>query len=145
MIWRSLIAALIFIGTPSAAFAQIDPDLLADAEQGDAKAQFSLGAMYDKGEGVAKNDVEAVKWYRLAAEQGDVRAQNNLGLMYDNGRGVPEDDIEAVKLYRLAAEQGYEIASKNQSIVKEKMTPQQIAEAQAYATRCFENDYEGCD
>jgi hypothetical protein len=38
MYFRSLVAALIFIGTPSAAFAQIDPDLLADAEQGDVYA-----------------------------------------------------------------------------------------------------------
>ncbi len=34
------------------------------AEQGDAVAQFNLGVMYDNGEGVAENDVEAVKWYR---------------------------------------------------------------------------------
>ena len=52
-----------------------------------------------------QNDVEAAKWYRLAAEQGDADAQFNLGLMYDDGKGVPQDDVEAVKWYRLAAEQ----------------------------------------
>ncbi len=76
------------------------------AEQGNAKAQFNLGATYYDGEGVPKDDKEAVKWYRLAAEQGNAEAQFNLGVMYDNGRGVPKDDKEAVKWYRLAAEQG---------------------------------------
>ena len=38
------------------------------AEQGDAVAQYILGAMYDVGEGVVEDDREAVRWYRLAAE-----------------------------------------------------------------------------
>ena len=40
------------------------------AEQGVAKAQYNLGLMYYKGEGVPEDDKQAVKWYRLAAEQG---------------------------------------------------------------------------
>ena len=45
-------------------------EFLPIAEQGDAFAQFSLGIMYDNGEGVPQDYAEAVKWYRLAAEQG---------------------------------------------------------------------------
>jgi TPR repeat protein len=145
MIWRSLVAALIFIGTPSAAFAQIDPDLLADAERGDASAQSRLGNMYAIGEGVPENDIEAVKWYRLAAEQGYFAAQSNLGLMYVRGEGVPTNFIKAYAWWSMAAAHGDESASKNKDIVTEKMTSQQIAEAQAYAARCFEHDYKGCD
>ncbi|MCK9681056.1 tetratricopeptide repeat protein, partial [Haemophilus influenzae] len=40
------------------------------AEQGYAKAQFNLGVMYAKGQGVKQDDFEAVKWFRKAAEQG---------------------------------------------------------------------------
>ena len=76
------------------------------AEQGDTNAQFNLGVIYQKGQGVKQDDFEAVKWYRQAAEQGNARAQFNLGVMYDNGRGVKQDDVEAVKWYRQAAEQG---------------------------------------
>tara|TARA_B100001105_G_scaffold174513_1_gene140621 strand:- start:446 stop:796 length:351 start_codon:yes stop_codon:yes gene_type:complete len=83
------------------------------AEQGLANAQYSLGLMYDEGEGVPENDAEAVRWYRLAAEQGNTLAQYNLGVMYANGRGVPENDAEAVKGYRLAAEQGDASAQSN--------------------------------
>ncbi|MGH7181126.1 MAG: tetratricopeptide repeat protein, partial [Nitrospiraceae bacterium] len=74
------------------------------AEQGDAKAQYNLGVMYDKGQGLPQDYQEALKWYRKAAEQG--QAQNNLGAMYDDGQGVPQGYQEALKWYRKAAEQG---------------------------------------
>ena len=38
------------------------------AEQGDAKAQNSLGFMYDNGYGATQDYQEAVRWYRLSAE-----------------------------------------------------------------------------
>ena len=83
------------------------------AEQGEAEAQYNLGALYDKGLGVPQDDAKAVHWYRLAAEQGDVKGQYTLGLMYDRGQGIPQDDTKAVPWYRLAAEQGYALAETN--------------------------------
>jgi TPR repeat protein len=62
-------------------------DTKAKAEKGDAFAQWSLGNAYLKGEGVAKDDVEAAKWYRKAAEQNDAVGQYNLGVCYHEGRG----------------------------------------------------------
>ncbi len=62
------------------------------AEQGDAKAQFYLGAMYAKGKGVPQDYAEAVKWYRKAAAQGLAEAQNNLDLMYAKATISGEDD-----------------------------------------------------
>ncbi len=69
-------------------------------------AQKTLGVMYFNGQGVAKNDVEAAKWWRKAAERGFDHAQLSLGMLYRNGYGVPQDYSEAVKWYRKAAEQG---------------------------------------
>ena len=83
---------------------------LAKAEQGDATAQCNLGIMYEFGKGVAQDDAEAVKWYRLAAEQGDAHGQYSLGLMYELGRGVAQDYAEAMRWYRQAADQGYKPA-----------------------------------
>jgi len=77
------------------------------AEQGYARAQVSLGVMYDIGLGVKKDYVQAVAWYRKAAEQGYAAAQYNLGVMYDHGLGVKKDYVQAVTWYRKAAEQGY--------------------------------------
>jgi TPR repeat protein len=62
---------------------------------------------------VAKNEIEAVKWYLKAAEQGDAPAQYNLGVCYANGNGVAKNKIEAVKWYRKAAEQGNANAQHN--------------------------------
>ena len=63
--------------------------------------------MFENDRGVAKDDAEAVRLYRLAAAQGHSAAQYNLGLMFANGRGVAKDEAEAIRLYRLAAAQGY--------------------------------------
>jgi len=76
------------------------------AEQGNVNAQFNLGVMYYKGQGVKQDYFEAVKWYRQAAEQGYAQAQFNLGVMYENGQGVKQDYFEAVKWYRQAEKQG---------------------------------------
>lgn len=76
------------------------------AKQGNATSQYYLGTMYYIGQGAPKNDLEAAKWFRLAAEQGLANAQHNLGVMYDNGEGVPENDLKAVEWFRLAAQQG---------------------------------------
>jgi TPR repeat protein len=70
-------------------------------------AQYNLGQFYIIGRGVARDDVEGVRWCRLAADQGDVGGQYLLGAFYDNGRGVAEDVVEAVKWCRLAANQGH--------------------------------------
>ena len=88
-------------------------ELRTRAEQGDAEAQFKLGRMYGKGEGVPQDGVQAVAWFRKAAEQGHAKAQNGLGAMYDLGQGVPQDWVQAVVWYRKAAEQGEAMAQSN--------------------------------
>jgi hypothetical protein len=62
--------------------------------------------MYENGEGVPKDETEAVKRYRKAADQGYAVAQFNLGRMYSAGWGVPKNEPEAVRWYRKAADQG---------------------------------------
>ena len=77
--------------------------LRAQAEQGDAEAQYRLGFMYAEGRGVPQDDAEAVRWYRLAADQGDARAMSNLGGMYAGGRGVVQDYVQAHMWRNVAA------------------------------------------
>jgi TPR repeat protein len=83
------------------------------AEQGHASAQYNLGFCYANGQGVAKDEAEAVKWYRKAAEQGLADAQCSLGYCYNNGQGVVRDWAEGVKWWRMAAEQGHASAQYN--------------------------------
>ncbi len=75
------------------------------ADQGIAQAQTYMGRMYDEGNGVVIDDLQAIQWYRLAAEQRETEALFLLGTMYDFGEGVAEDNAQAVQWYRLAAAQ----------------------------------------
>ncbi len=77
------------------------------AEQGDAVAQYNLGKAFDKGEGLEKNPVEAVKWFRKSAEQGFAMAQYELGIAYYSDLGVKRNPDEARIWLRKSAEQGY--------------------------------------
>lgn len=72
------------------------------AEAGDPDAQYQLGIMYYRGEGVMQDYREAAAWYQGAAEQGDTEAQLNLGLMYAQGLGVSKDYVQAYKWFDLA-------------------------------------------
>ncbi|MDO5296135.1 MAG: tetratricopeptide repeat protein, partial [bacterium] len=83
------------------------------AEQGNARAQNTLGLTYNNGQGVEQDYNKAVEWYRKAAEQGNIMAQFNLGVMYENGQGVEQDYNKAVEWYRKAAAQGNAMAQNN--------------------------------
>ncbi len=86
---------------------------LPTAEQGDARAQYALGAIYDHGYGLPQDYAEAIKWYRMAAEQGVADAQSDLGTKYFIGQGVPQDFTDAERWWHMAAEQGFASAQIN--------------------------------
>ena len=75
------------------------------ADKGDAKAQYNLGIMYDTGQGVSQDYVQAHKWYNLSASRAS----------------ADETDVR-------------DSAVKNRDLVAAKMTPAQIAEAQRLAS-----------
>ena len=76
-----------------------------EAENGDAEAQFQMGLLYDKGDGVEQNKKTATKWYELAAKQGYAKAQYYLGCCYYNDEGVVRNYAKAVKWFLQAAQQ----------------------------------------
>jgi len=100
------------------------------AEQGDADAKSMLGDIYYEGKGIPQDYKEAMKWYSKAAEQGHAYAQYSLGWMYENGEGMPQNHIEAYKWYNLAAAQGYGDAKEARDILRKKISPDHIIEAQ---------------
>src|SRR5258707_12248008 len=65
--------------------------------------------MYDKGQGVSKDEVQAMKWYRLAADQRRADAQYQLGHLYYKQNNF----AEAAKWFQLAADQGRADAQSN--------------------------------
>lgn len=80
------------------------------ASRGNPAAQFALGQMYYEGSGVARDPVEAARWFQRAADQGNANAQHVLGEMYDKGLGVKEDPAQALFWFAAAAEQNNVIA-----------------------------------
>lgn len=80
------------------------------AEQGNARAQYLLGALFQWGKGVPMNEATAVMWFTRAAKQDLIKAHETLGEMYRDGKGVKKDDAIAVKWFRRAAERGDALA-----------------------------------
>ena len=80
------------------------------------------------------------RWYRLAADHGHPQAQYNLALSYAKGEGVSQDYVSAHMWFNLAAAQfpasevcNHDLAVKNRTLMANKMTREQIAEAQNLA------------
>lgn len=100
------------------------------AEKGSAVAQFNLGVLYDRGQGVPQDNALAMQWYRKAAEQGLPQAQVNLAIMYEEGQGVPVDNMQAYFWYAMADSQGDGQAPQALRDVVKKMTSEQVADAE---------------
>ena len=96
------------------------------AKNGHPWAQDELGYCYAAGEGVEKNEGEALKWFRKAshvsgghastealkffrkaADGGNAEAQYEMGLACDDTLGSAFDRTEYIKWFRKAAEQGH--------------------------------------
>ena len=84
------------------------------ASQGNKKAQFEIGMLYDGGK-IKCNDYkkEAIKCYLALADAGFPTAQCKLGMKYRLGDGVKEDINEAIKWFKRAAIQGHTDAQRN--------------------------------
>ncbi|MBN3179842.1 tetratricopeptide repeat protein [Pectobacterium parmentieri] len=85
------------------------------AKDGDPEINFLVGYFYNFGYADIKNEnIEALKWFRVAAEGGHPEAQNILGAVYEKGRwGIHADGEEAEKWYERAAKQGNDNALMN--------------------------------
>lgn len=87
--------------------------LLPMGQEGDPVAQYYLGRMYEKAQGVSRDFEVALSWYRKSARQGFAPSEYRLAIAYHYGvGGVRADDAEALKWLRRAAENGYKKAQK---------------------------------
>ena len=76
------------------------------AERGDPSAELGLGALYDLGQGVARDSATAFRWYRRAAMAGLAEAEFDVAVMRDGGIGVAHDTARAALWYARAASHG---------------------------------------
>ena len=134
------------------------------AEQGDARAEYYLGAIFDpleeihfEGRGVAPDFKEALKWYRRSADQDNAAAQLCLGDMYHTGQGVTRDEVRAYMWWDLAASTSIEkidptsrslhnrAVRKLNSLTVKDMTAEQVDQAVAMERRCRRSRFKDCD
>ncbi|MFZ0913288.1 MAG: tetratricopeptide repeat protein [Candidatus Korobacteraceae bacterium] len=114
------------------------------AEQGDAKAQMVLGALYSGGQGVPQDKAQAVLWTRKAAEQGNAQAQLTLGTAYGAGLGVPQNFAEAYFWFEVAMAgkldaSDMELAAKLKRWHASMLTPADISREQERARKWLED------
>lgn len=68
----------------------------AQAERGDASAQYGLARRFHQGDGVAVNYVQALAWYQKAALQGHIAARNMLALVQARMGSAQPGDLTAL-------------------------------------------------
>jgi TPR repeat protein len=144
--WRYLILAA-FLVTAAPAWADMDgawaaydrgdyktaAELFrAEAEQGNADAQYMMGAIYNDGDIGPRDYAAAANWYDKAAAQGQADAQNSLGYLYDFGLGVARDQAKAEQLYESAAAAG-NLLARNNIAYEWSLGGRRLDEALAYA------------
>ncbi len=76
------------------------------ADQGLAAAQYRMGKLYERGEGVPRSIKESRKWTKLAAENGNVKAMHDLAVFYAEGEGGEQSFLSGVEWFSRAAEYG---------------------------------------
>lgn len=87
------------------------------AKQGDRDARYDLGCRCKQGDGVPRDDAEAMRWFELAAGQGLPEAQYNLAVGCWLGEGTPRDPMRAYKWFCQAADAGHPEALHNLAVV----------------------------
>lgn len=107
----TLVLMLLFGLLPRMAGAENLDLLRRQAEGGVATAQVRLGLLYQNGwGGIAKDPVEAGKWFGRASDQGDADGEFLLGYCLQGGHGMATDTARATELLGKAASRGHPVA-----------------------------------
>jgi uncharacterized caspase-like protein len=75
-------------------------------ELGSVRALFTLGEVYDRGDGVERDPVRARFYFEIAAQKKFAPAIASLAAQYEQGAGVTQNLPKAFALYRDAADLG---------------------------------------
>ncbi len=87
------------------------------AAQGEVRAMFNAGLMYQQGMGTRKNIPKSTQYFEQADAKGDARAAFNLGLLYYEGGSTPQDFTKARTYFEKAAKSGLPAAALNVGVM----------------------------
>ncbi len=98
------------------------------AAGGSASAQYQLGLLLARGEGVTQDFARAADCFARAAEQDHSHAQFILGHMYSRGEGLARDPVQAYVWFSAATANGWWKAREaRERLVAAGMSAQQVA------------------
>jgi TPR repeat protein len=86
------------------------------AKAGSALAEFKLGVMNEKGDGVSVDTARAMDWYRAGANHGNVQAMHNLAVLHTSQSGAPDYE-SAAKWFESAANFGLKDSQYNLAVL----------------------------
>jgi len=97
------------------------------AEKGQAVAQYRLGTLYERGQGVTADPAKASHWYELSAAQGNRKAMHNLAVFYASKK----DMANAARWFAKAATLGLSDSEFNLAVLYERGdgVPQSLVDA----------------
>ncbi|MFJ2465044.1 tetratricopeptide repeat protein [Pseudomonas sp. NPDC087615] len=87
--------------------------ILLAAGEGEVEAQALLGQILLEGQGIARDQPLALRWFGIAAGRGHLMARNMLGRCLEHGWGCRADASVAAQHYRIAADAGMDWAMYN--------------------------------
>lgn len=100
------------------------------AEDGHPESMFLLGIAHAQGQGVARDDVAAARWFHRAAKKGHARARTSLAFLYSIGRGVRQDAVLAYVFLARSTAEGDRVAADMLFKLRQRMHPAQVREAE---------------
>ena len=95
----------------------------------DRIAQYYLGMMYMRGQGIEQDYKEASEWFRKAAEQSFAVAMYKLAEFYTEGKGVPKDLEFAYVWYSVGAAHNHEKSMNSVEKAKSRLASDELASA----------------
>lgn len=98
-------------------------------------AQYYLGMMYMKGQGVDQDYKNASDWFRKASENSIPQAQYKLGDLYFKGRGVPKDFEFAYIWFSVGATHDHKLSKSAIDKAKQKLSAEELVEADKLIAR----------
>ncbi|HEY0266855.1 MAG TPA: hypothetical protein VGC16_08895, partial [Rhizomicrobium sp.] len=101
------------------------------AEKGQAVAQYRLGTLYERGQGVPTDAAKAAHWYEMSANQGNRKAMHNLAVSYAGGAAGKKNMAEAARWFARAAALGLSDSQFNLAVLYERGdgVPQSLLDA----------------
>jgi localization factor PodJL len=101
------------------------------ADKGQAVAQYRLGTLYERGQGVAADPAKAMHLYELAADQGNRKAMHNLAVAYASGPAAKRNMTLAARWFAKAAVLGLADSQFNLAVLYERGegVPQSLSDA----------------